>query len=81
MLKIQIAYCTVLNYTEQAVRLADDLLQKFETKIESLTLVPSSGGRYEISVNGQLLFSKLKTGRFPEPGEVIGLVQNLSKKK
>jgi selenoprotein W-related protein len=63
------------------VRLADDLLQKFETKIESLTLVPSSGGRYEISVNGQLLFSKLKTGRFPEPGEVIGLVQNLSKKK
>jgi selenoprotein W-related protein len=62
------------------VRLADDLLQKFETKIESLTLVPSTGGRYEISVNGQLLFSKLKTGRFPEPGEVIGLVQNLSKK-
>jgi len=63
------------------VRLADELLQKFETKIESLTLVPSTGGRYEVSVNGQLLFSKLKTGRFPEPGEVIGLVQNLSKKK
>jgi selenoprotein W-related protein len=63
------------------VRLADDLLQKFETKIESLTLVPSNGGRYEISVNGQLLFSKLKTGRFPEAGEVTGLVQNLSKKK
>jgi selenoprotein W-related protein len=62
------------------VRLADELLQKFETKIESLTLVPSNGGRYEISVNDQLLFSKLKTGRFPEPGEVIGLVQNLSKK-
>ena len=63
------------------MRLADELLQKFETKIESLTLVPSTGGRYEVSVNGQLLFSKLKTGRFPEPGEVIGLVQNLSKKK
>ena len=63
------------------MRLAEDLLQKFETKIESLTLVPSNGGRYEISVNGQLIFSKLKTGRFPEAGEVIGLVQNLSKKK
>ena len=63
------------------MRLADELMQKFETKIESLTLVPSTGGRYEVSVNGQLLFSKLKTGRFPEPGEVIGLVQNLSKKK
>jgi selenoprotein W-related protein len=63
------------------VRLADDMLQKFETEIESLTLVPSNGGRYEISVNGQLIYSKLKTGRFPEPGEVIGSVQKLSKKK
>jgi selenoprotein W-related protein len=63
------------------VRLADDLLQKFEMEIEGLTLVPSNGGRYEISVNGQLVFSKLKTGRFPEPGEVLGLLQKLSKKK
>ena len=63
------------------MRLADDMLQKFETEIESLTLVPSNGGRYEISVNGQLIYSKLKTGRFPEPGEVIGSVQKLSKKK
>ena len=63
------------------MRLADDLLQKFEMEIEGLTLVPSNGGRYEISVNGQLVFSKLKTGRFPEPGEVLGLLQKLSKKK
>jgi selenoprotein W-related protein len=62
------------------VRLADELLQKYETEIESLTLVPSNGGRYEISINGQLIFSKLKTGRFPEPGEVLGSVQKLSKK-
>lgn len=62
------------------MRLADELLQKYETEIESLTLVPSNGGRYEISINGQLIFSKLKTGRFPEPGEVLGSVQKLSKK-
>jgi selenoprotein W-related protein len=62
------------------VGLADDLLKNFEPEIESITLVPSNGGRYEISVNGQLIFSKLQTGRHADPGEVIGLVRKLSKK-
>jgi selenoprotein W-related protein len=63
------------------VRLVDDLLKNFEMEIESVTLIPSNGGRYEISVNGQLIFSKLQTGRHAEPDEVIGLVKNISKKK
>jgi selenoprotein W-related protein len=45
-----------------------------------MTLVPSNGGRYEISVNGQLIYSKLQTGRHPEPGEVNGLILKLSRK-
>ena len=61
--------------------LVNDLLTYFEPQMESVTLVPSSGGRYEISVNGQLIFSKLQTGRFPESGEIINLVQELKKKK
>jgi selenoprotein W-related protein len=63
------------------VRLADDLLKNFEPEIESITLVPSNGGRYEISVNGQLIFSKLQTGRHAEPDEVVRLFKKISKKK
>jgi selenoprotein W-related protein len=63
------------------VSLAADLLKNLEPEIERITLVPSQGGRYEISVNGQLIYSKLQTGRHANPGEVLGLVQNLSKKK
>jgi len=63
------------------VGLASDLLTNFEPEIESVSLVPSSGGRYENSVNGQWIYSKLQTGLQPEPGEVIGLVQKLSRKK
>jgi selenoprotein W-related protein len=63
------------------VSLVNDLLKNFESEIESVTLVPSSGGRYEISVNGKLIYSKLQTGRHAEPGEVIGLIQEISKKK
>ena len=54
-----------------------ELLKAFEPEIESFTLVPSDGGRFEVSVNGQLVFSKLQTGRHAEPGEVLALVRDL----
>jgi len=63
------------------VGLASNLLENLEPEIESVTLVPSDGGRYEISVNDQLIYSKLQTGRHAEPGEVIGLIQKLIKKQ
>jgi selenoprotein W-related protein len=63
------------------VGLVDDLLKDFEAEIESITLLPSQGGRYEISVNGQLIYSKLQTGRHAAPGEVIELVRKISKTK
>jgi selenoprotein W-related protein len=59
------------------VSLANDLLKNFEPEIESLTLMPSDGGRYEITVNDELIYSKLQMGRHAEPGEVLGLVDKL----
>jgi selenoprotein W-related protein len=40
-----------------------------------LTLIPSDGGRFELTVNGKLLFSKLRLGRHADPGEISGLLQ------
>ncbi len=57
-----------------------ELLKTHESEIESITLVPSSGGVYEITVNGELIYSKRKTGRHAEPGEVLGLVEKLLEK-
>jgi selenoprotein W-related protein len=37
-------------------------------------LIASSGGVYEVNVDGTLVFSKKKTGRFPEQGEVLKLI-------
>jgi len=61
------------------VSLASELLKKFEPEIETLTLLPSEGGRFEVSVNGNLIYSKLRTGRYAEAGEVAGLVEKLLK--
>jgi selenoprotein W-related protein len=57
------------------VSLANDLLKNLEPEIESITLIPSQGGRYEVTVNDTLVYSKLQTGRHAEPGEVLELVR------
>jgi selenoprotein W-related protein len=49
--------------------------EDLERQIESFTLVPSEGGRFEFSVNGELIFSKKQLGRHAEQGEVIGLLR------
>jgi len=53
------------------------LLSNFEPEIDSVTLTPSDGGKFEVIINDRLIYSKLETHRHVEPGEVIGLVQNL----
>jgi len=55
--------------------LTEELLEQFETAIESFRLIPSDGGRFEFNVNGQLLYSKLQTRRHAEPGEIAGLLE------
>ena len=74
MLKIEVVYCAVWHYTDRAVSLEKDLLKEFEHLIESVTLIPSDGGRFEVTVNGTLIYSKLQTKRHAEPGEVVGLI-------
>jgi len=46
-----------------------------ESQIETIQIIPSSGGRFEITVNGDLVYSKLSTGRHANPGEVHQLVK------
>lgn len=57
--------------------LTEELLKHYEHVIETITLVPSEGGRFEVTVNGQLLYSKLSTHRHAEPGEILGLVRKM----
>ena len=57
--------------------LTDELLKHYEHLIEEIKLIPSDGGRFEVTVNGQLLYSKLHLHRHAEPGEVLGLVRKM----
>ena len=55
--------------------LVTELLKEFEYDIENLVLVPSDGGKFEVTVGKKLVYSKLETRRHAEPGEVVGLVR------
>jgi selenoprotein W-related protein len=56
--------------------LASRILSEFKQHINGLTLVPASGGCFELSLNGQLIYSKLKTGEFPDEARMIAQVGN-----
>ena len=52
-----------------------DLLQEFEPQVTSWELIPSGGGRFEVTVNGELVYSKLQTGRHTDSGELRKLIK------
>jgi len=46
-------------------------LPRFKQKLTGLELQPSSGGCFEVTVNGELIYSKLKTGEFPDEDTIV----------
>ncbi len=67
-MKIDIHYCTLWDYKPNAVSLADELYQAFGVKAN---LVPGGNGIFDVIVDDELVFSKFKVDRFPEPGEIV----------
>jgi selenoprotein W-related protein len=39
-----------------------------------ITMNPSSGGRFEVTLDGAPIFEKSKLGRHAQPGEVLRLI-------
>jgi selenoprotein W-related protein len=61
--------------------LASRVLNEFKQKVKNLTLVPAGGGCFEVSANGELLYSKLKTGQFPDEQGIIDMLEKKLAKK
>ena len=55
--------------------MTEELLKDFEPDITELTLLPSDGGRFEVTVNDQLVYSKKATARHAEYSEVADSVR------
>jgi selenoprotein W-related protein len=51
--------------------MADTLIATYGAKIARLTLRPSSGGRYEVTIDGELVYSKKATGKHTTPEAMV----------
>lgn len=53
--------------------MAEQLLNGHFPQISELTIVPASGGVFEVYVDDHLIFSKKELGRFPNDREILQL--------
>ena len=54
---------------------AKDLISNYQHVIERLTLTMGSQGVFDVTVDGDLIYSKDETGRHDEPGEILELFE------
>ncbi len=52
---------------------ASDLLANYQHVVETLTFTTGSKGVFDVTVDGEVLYSKAETGRHADPGEVLEL--------
>ena len=52
----------------------DVILNGYEPYLASIALKPSDGGRFEVTVDGALVYSRLETERFPGEEELTQVV-------
>jgi selenoprotein W-related protein len=57
------------------VSLSQAIMDAFDERFSALKLIPSDGGRFEVTLDGELIYSKLETGDFPENKEVLAQIR------
>ena len=51
------------------------LLEQHEEDLATIEVVPGANGIFDVHVDGELVFTKSMLGRYPEPDEVVPLVE------
>lgn len=74
--RVEIRYCRQCRFVLRAGWLAQELLFTFEDALGEVALVPGAGGVFEVRLDGDLLFSRAESGRFPESKELKQLVRD-----
>lgn len=71
---ISIEYCGVCNYRPMAASLAKVIEQA--TGVKPVLVHSRVMGALEVKVDGELIFSKVETGYFPDNDKVVEIIRN-----
>lgn len=72
--ELSIEYCGVCNYRPIAAVLAKAVEK--EIPVKPVLVHSSKMGALEVRADGELIFSKVEKGRFPQHAEIIEILKN-----
>ena len=74
---VTITYCTQCRWLMRAGWTAQELLVTFEDELHGVTLIPGSGGVFDVAVGEKTVWSRKEEGRFPELKELKQLLRDV----
>lgn len=74
--RLEIEYCTQCRWLMRAAWMAQELLTTFEAELGGVTLVPGTGGVFEVRADGAVIWSRKEQDRFPDIKELKRLVRD-----
>lgn len=74
--RLEIEYCTQCRWLMRAAWMAQELLITFEAELGGVTLVPGTGGVFEVRADGAVIWSRKEQDRFPDIKELKQLVRD-----
>ena len=74
---VEIEYCTQCRWLLRAAWLAQELLITFDADLKAVSLMPGTGGVFEVRLNSAVLYSRKTEGRFPESKELKQLIRDV----
>jgi selenoprotein W-related protein len=64
--RVAITYCRQCNWLMRSAWMAQELLSTFSEELGAVTLVPSTGGAFQIEVDGDVIWERKRDGGFPD---------------
>ncbi|MCC3703989.1 SelT/SelW/SelH family protein [Rouxiella badensis] len=74
---VTIKYCSQCNWLLRAAWMAQELLNSFSTDLASVTLMPGTGGIYEITLDDHILWERKRDGGFPDAAQIKQRVRDI----
>jgi selenoprotein W-related protein len=75
---IRITYCTQCMWLLRAGWMAQELLSTFGPDLGEVALVPGTGGIFQITCDGELIWDRKRDGGFPEAAQLKQLVRDMA---
>lgn len=57
------------------MRVTDEIMANYQHLVSELTLVPGGGGVFDVTVDDSTIYSKHRTGRHANEGEVLSALE------